>query len=161
MNELDKTPRTDNAVNRGGNQLLNVAEESRKLETELNIANHKIAQAEKILRHFVEGFEVADCDENTRDEIFAIGESLWGLAKERDSLSARLVEAEKDKKRLDWLESRLNSSYLELCHYKYASQLSGEAATVYNPEKPFYIGGEYGPRGESLRQAIDSAINNQ
>jgi hypothetical protein len=47
MSEPSKTPRTDAAVNRGGNQLLNVVEESRQLETELSAAKEELSIAKK------------------------------------------------------------------------------------------------------------------
>jgi hypothetical protein len=63
----------------------------------------------------------------------------------------------KDKDRLDWLESRLNSSYVELCHYGNGSQLDGDAARAYDRTKPYYVDGQFGRSGASLRAAIDAA----
>ena len=62
-----------------------------------------------------------------------------------------------DKDRLDWLESRLNSSYVELCHYGNGSQLDGDAARAYDRTKPYYVDGQFGRSGASLRAAIDAA----
>jgi len=62
-----------------------------------------------------------------------------------------------DKDRLDWLESRLNSSYVELCHYGNGSQLDGDAARAYDRTKPYYVDGQFGRSGASLRDAIDAA----
>ena len=65
----------------------------------------------------------------------------------------------RDRQRLNWLESRLCSSYLELCHYGNRSQLDGEPASLFDSAKPFYVGGQYGHSGASLRAAIDASMS--
>jgi hypothetical protein len=67
----------------------------------------------------------------------------------------------KDKERLNWLESQLKGSFLDLCHFEHQSQLDGSAFLQYDPTKPFYVGGSYGPCGATLREAIDAAIAEQ
>lgn len=70
---------------------------------------------------------------------------------------AALKSAQEDSKRLDWLEAQLHGTFLELCHYENRSQLGGKEAAEFDPAIPYYIGGQYGHKGSTLRAAIDRA----
>lgn len=76
------------------------------------------------------------------------------INKQKEELS----ELRRDKARLDWLESQLNDTYEVLAHHAHPSSVT------YNPEKydrskPYAVGDLLKYWGETLRAAIDQAMN--
>lgn len=92
-----------------------------------------------------------------REKLQIEGERSMYWRENENRLKTENAALRADKDRLDWLESRLNSSYVELCHYGNGSQLDGDAARAYDRTKPYYVDGQFGRSGASLRDAIDAA----